>query len=201
MMMAVAMGWARGHHVIRTALFLLLMLASCALHGQVINAGSPPSPQEIVYASADLGRISVFAPDGFRYGPPLDYRPDHPPAAIRYFEPEVGVQCVSMGVPGNTTEYAIKRPIRMGERYQCGRTSFRVIRCFADCRAAVIEHDTRFAENLGEPEGYIYVNDCLGILAFSWRGFTDGIPLDAELLRGNVGILANPNYPNCFNRP
>jgi hypothetical protein len=103
-----------------------------------------------------------------------------------------------MGIPGNTTEYAIKRPIRTGERYQCGRTSFRVIRCFADCRAAVIEYDTRFADNLGAPEGYLYVNGCLGILAFSPTGdLAEGIPLAAELLRGNVGILADPNYPGC----
>ena len=179
-------------------LFLLAIGASGAAVLPATPDASLAPAQEIVYASTDLRHLVVFGRDGARFGPPLDYRPGHPPAATRYFEPEHGVRCVSIGIPGNTTEYAIKRPISAGERYRCGRTSFRVVRCFAHCRAAIIEHDSRLADNLGAPEGYMYVNSCLGVLAFSSTGDpARGIPLAAELLRGNVGILADRNYPDC----
>lgn len=184
--------------MIRSALILLPILASCASPRPVTQVASVSSPQEIVYSSTDLRHVTVFAPEGVRSGPPLDYRPEHPPAATRYIAREDGVQCVLIGIPGNTTEYAIKRPIRMGERYQCDRTSFRVIRCFDDCAAAVIEYDSRFADNLGAPEGYIYADSCLGILVFSsMSDLAEGIPLSAKVLRGDVGVLADPNYPNC----
>jgi hypothetical protein len=183
--------------VIRSAFLPALALASCASHLPAATRGAPPRPtSETVYASFDLRRIIVFSEQGVRFGPLLDYV--NPPDATRYFEPSGGVQCVSIGIPGNTVEYAIKRPIRAGERYQCGRTSFRVVRCLADCRAAIIEYDKRLADNLGAPEGYLYVNSCRGIIAFS--DVTDpsqGIPLSAELLRGDVGILPDPSYPDC----
>jgi hypothetical protein len=43
----------------------------------------------------------------------------------------------------------------------------------------------------------MYVNSCLGVLAFSSENLAGRISLAAELLRGNVGILADPNYPDC----
>jgi len=174
------------------------MLASYASAQPASGAASRAPSQEIVYASLDLRRLVIFGQDGVRFGPPLEYRPGYPAAATRYITRNDGVQCVLMGLPGNTTEYAIKRPIMAGERYQCDRTSFRVIRCFENCTAAVIEYDSRFADNLGAPEGYIYVNSCAGVLAFSQvTNLKKGIPLNAPLLRGEFGILADPDYPKC----
>lgn len=184
--------------MIRAALVLFLTLASYASAQPISEAASRPPSQEIVYASLDLSHLVIFAQDGVRFGPPLDYRPGYPPATTRYFRRNDGVQCVSIGPPGNTTEYAIKRPIVAGERYQCDRTSFRVIRCFENCTAAVIEYNSRFAEKLGASEGYIYVNSCAGVVAFSdVTNLKKGIPLDSPLLRGHAGVLADPDYSKC----
>lgn len=181
--------------LIRTALLLLLILASCASHRPAATRSVPPSPaREIVYASTDLRHIIVFTPDRAEFGPPLDFRPESRSDPPRYFEPSEGVQCVSIGIPGNSVEYAIKRPIIAGERYRCGTTSFRVTRCFEDCQAAVVE----IVDRRGIVTSHLYVNNCLGVLAFSQTGdLTEGIPLGAELLRGDVGILPDPSYPDC----
>jgi hypothetical protein len=150
--------------------------------------------QEIVYASADLRHVIVFAPDRVEFAPPLDFRPDSRFVPPRYFEQSEGVRCVSLGPPGNSIEYAIKRPIRADERYQCGTTSFRVARCFGDCQAAVIE----VTDRRGVVTSHLYVNRCLGVLAFSQSGdLSEGIPLEAEWLQGAFGILADPQYPHC----
>lgn len=190
------MRWAgRNRLLIRTPFIFLLILGSCASYR---SAGArepmPGAAQEIVYASTDLRHVIVFAPDRVEFGPPLDFRPETRSDPPRYFEPSEGVRCVSLGPPGNSIEYAIKRPIRADERYQCGTTSFRVTRCFGDCQAAVIE----VTDRRGVVTSHLYVNRCLGVLAFSQTGdLTQGIPLDAELLRGNVGILADPHFPDC----
>ena len=195
-MMPAALRWEEPRIVIRSTLILLLVLASSA-SAQPVTAVTSPSSQEIIYSSTDLRHIFVFAQDGFRVGYPLDYEPGHPPAAIRYISREDGVQCVSIGVTGSSMEYAVKRPLRRGERFRCERTSFRVVRCYFECSAAIIAYDTRPAANLG-PEGYLYVHNCLGILVFSQTSdLAKGIPLSASVLRGRVGILADPNYPNC----
>ena len=180
--------------LIRTIL-LMLMLASCASHRPAAVRFTPRSAgPEIVYASPDLRHIIVFTPERVEFGPPLDFMPETRPNPPRYFEPSEGVQCVSIGIPENSIEYAIKRPIKAGERYRCGRTSFRVTRCFGDCQAAVVE----VTDRRGIVTEHLYVNRCLGILAFSHSGDpAEGIPLSAELLRGNVGILADPQYPDC----
>lgn len=183
--------------MIRSPFILLLMLTFGVPPPPVVEVSSHSSPQDIVYSSTDLRHIAVFTQDGVRVGPPLDYRPGYPPAAVRHIAREDGVQCISTGIPGNSIEYAVKRPIRMGERYQCERTSFRVVRCYAECRAAVISYDTRPARHLG-PEGYLYVHNCLGILVFSQTSdLAGGVPLSAMVLRGRVGVLADPNYPDC----
>lgn len=184
--------------MIRPTLILALTLTSCAPFRSASQVASPSPTQEIVYSSTDLRHVTVFSPDGVRYGPPLDYRPGHPPPSTRYVARQDGVHCILIGIPGNTTEYAIKRPIRTGARYQCDRTSFRVTRCVENCTAAVIEYDSRSADNLGAPEGYMYVDSCLGILVFSSvSDLAEAIPLSAEVSRGEVGVLADPTYPNC----
>ena len=175
------------------------VLASCVSYQPTATRGTMPAPaQEVVYASSDLRHIIVFSRDGFHVGPPLELTPEFPPPPVRYFETSEGVQCASIGPLENTTDFAIKRPIRAGERYQCRTTSFRVTRCFEDCRAAVIEIETRLVNNRGTLKSYMYVDRCLGVLVFSQNGdLAEGIPLDAEWLRGNVGILPHRDYPNC----
>jgi hypothetical protein len=179
------------------ALALLLMLASSA-SAQPASLAEPRLPgQEIIYTSLDLRHSIVFAPDGVRVGPPMDYRPESPPDAARYIRRDDGVHCVSIGIVGNSNEFAIKRPIESGERYQCGRTSFRVVRCFEYCRSAIIAYDSRPARNLG-PEGHIYVNDCAGVLAISHASkLKKDLPIDTPVLRSNAGILAHPDFPEC----
>lgn len=181
--------------LIRTTFVLLLMLASCASHQPPgVRSTTRLSELGIVYASTDLRHIIVFTPDRVEFGPLLDFRPESRSDPPRYFEPSEGVQCVSMGPPGNSIEFAIKRPITDGERYRCGGTSFRITRCFGDCQAAVVE----ITDRRGLVTWHLYVNRCLGVLAFSQSGdLAEGIPHSAELLRGPVGILADPQYPDC----
>jgi hypothetical protein len=184
--------------VIRAIILLLLMMFPYE-SVQPMNGVATSSPsREIVYVSANLRYVTIFAADGARFGPPLDYRPGYPAAATRYIRRADGVQCVTIGPVGNSIEYAIKRPIVVGERYRCERTSFRVVRCFDSCAAAVIEYDSHSERKLGAPEGYIYVDSCAGVLAFSQSAnVKKGIPLDSPLLRGEVGILADAAYPSC----
>ena len=179
----------------RTVFLLLPALASCASYRSARTDGNIPlASQEIRYASSDARDSVIFSREGTRDGPIVNLRP---PSATRYLEPGEGVQCISIGVAGNTDEYAIKRPIRAGDRYQCLTSSFRVIRCFEGCRAAIVQVE-RLLIN-GQPyRSTMLINGCLGILAFSdTEDMAEGIPFEAMVLRGNVGILADPNYPNC----
>lgn len=195
---------SRGYGLlIRAIPFLLLVLASCTRYHPAANGDRPSSSAlDIVYASTDLRHIRVFSQDGALFGPPLVSMPGYPPDTTRYFEPSEGVQCISVGnVSGNTSEYAIKRPITAGDRYRCLATSFHVIRCFGEnCRAAIVEREWPLSgpDYRGALRSYMYVNDCIGVLAFSETAdMANAIPLDAELLRGAVGILPHRNYPNC----
>jgi hypothetical protein len=155
------------------------------------------SSRDIIYVSSDLQHIAEFTRDYALFGPPLELLPGRPPPPTRYFEASEGVQCISIGRSGNTTDYAIKRPIRADERFQCLTTAFRVIRCFVDCQTAVIEREWRLS-NGHTLSTYMLVDSCLGVLAFSeTNDFAIGIPHDAEWLRGRIGILADPNYPDC----
>jgi hypothetical protein len=157
------------------------------------------SDQDIVYISGDLQHVAVFSPTSARFGPRLALGTDWPSSPARYFEPSEHVQCVSVGPPGNppgnTVEFAIKRPIRAGERYRCLTTSFRVIRCFDRCRAAVIEIVSQLGGHArGTLTSHMYVDACLGVVVISSfaDNLTEGIPHEAPLLRGRVGILADP---------
>ncbi len=68
-----------------------------------------------------------------------------------------------------------------------------------NCRSAVVQVDARLgAGRPGTLRSYMYVDDCLGLMAYSQlKDFTGGIPLDAPWLRSGVGVLASDNYPKC----
>lgn len=165
------------------------MLIGIASFAAALSATAPltQSDQDIVYISGDLQHVAVFSPDSARFGPRLALGTDWGSSPARYFEPSAHVRCVSVGPPGNTIEFAIKRPLRAGDRYRCLTTSFRVTRCFDRCRAAVIEIRATLTS-------YMYVDACLGVVAID--SFADdlaeGIPHEVPLLRGRFGILADP---------
>jgi hypothetical protein len=182
------------------SLAVLSLLSACSslTRSDTLSTPSSVSTSEITYESADLRHVIVFAEDGAHFGPPLEFSPETPPPPTRFIEPGSGIRCVSIGLPGNTDDFAIQRPIRLGRRYQCGTTRFEVIRCFENCRAAVIEREWRAAANQPSQKTYMYVDSCAGVVAFSQSNdLSVGIPPDAEFLRGPVGILADRNHEHC----
>lgn len=117
---------------------------------------------------------------------------------MRAFRTADNVQCVSVGRPGNTTEYAVRRPIRAGDRYTCLGASFEVALCTDGCRSAIIRVEQARAPDIGPFRSQMYVDSCRGVLIISDTGdLAEGVPLDALLLRSPVGILADPSYPAC----
>jgi hypothetical protein len=96
-------------------------------------------------------------------------------------------------------EFAIKRPIRTGQQYQCLETSFRVTQCFDYCKAAIIEILRPLSGNVaGTYKDSMYVDSCRGVIILgTLSDLSEGVPLNAELLQGEVGILSDPAYPNC----
>ena len=187
--------------ILRASTLVALMLASCAAHDPVVTNGTTAQPvQEIRYVSSDLRFAMVFSEGSARAGHILAFSPGAVlPSSTREIQTDDRVRCLSMGPQGSSVEFAIRRPIRTGDRYQCLRSSFRVTRCFADCRAAIVEADLPLSGGVrGTRKAYMYVDSCLGLLAWGDTGnFNEGIPLDAVWLRGNVGILADPSYPEC----
>ena len=182
----------------KLAAVLLLTLACCAPQANVSTGATVlPDLKGIVYSSTDPSDIMLFSREGTRFSPIVNLMPT---VQTKYLEPSSGVQCVSIGIPGNSSEYAIKRPIKEGDRFQCLTTTFRVVRCLENCREAIVEiaSGTRRVGN----DPYIstmLVSGCLGVLAFSdTEELNDGLPFDALVLRGDVGVLADPTYPNCI---
>lgn len=163
------------------------------------NETQAPDHDSIVYVSSDLDRAAVFFKDRAVLGTPMMLSRIWPSTGTIYLEPEEGVQCISIGPEGSSVQFAIKRPIKKDDTYTCGQTKFRTLKCFFYCRAAIV----RVRAPLGSDsrdflDSYLYVDDCFGVVAFSQsRNLTKEIPLNAELLRGPVGILANKNYPGC----
>lgn len=186
--------------LIKPVIVTIALMASGVSHLESTTSGATPavSPGEIAYVSSDRRHVIIFAQDGAHYGPPLEFLPQHPPPATRFLDAGQGVRCVSIGPAENPTNFAIQRPIRMGARFRCLTTSFRVTRCFEACRAAIIERVWRVGATNRTLTSYIYVDSCRGVLVFSENAdLARGIPLDAEWLRGEVGILADPHYPEC----
>lgn len=189
----------------RLAATFALILGSCA---SAQPSGAPAArlepARDIRYVSTDLGRVLVFTRAGARFGDLLALSPGiWPTRPVEFVPAGEGVQCVSIGPPELSTsvQIAIKRPLRAGDRYSCLRDSFRVIRCFEDCRAAMVEVQSPGSGNNPRHDplkSYIYVDSCRGLLAYSVvRDMTDAMPLSAMWLRGDVGILADPRSPNC----
>lgn len=157
-------------------------------------------PKEIVYLSSNLDHVAIFSKNRTRFGPPdLTTDPRWPSSRARYFEANGGVLCLSIGSETNSSEYAVKRPMKLGEEYTCSRTSFRVAECFDDCKAAIIEMNRPLSGNRsGTYKSSMYVDNCRGVIILGEASnLAEGIPLNAEWLRGEVGILADPAYPNC----
>jgi hypothetical protein len=158
--------------------------------------------EDIRYISTDLRNVLIFSRQGTRFGDLDALFPGlWPSYRAELVQPEEGVQCVLVGPRERAVELAIKRPIRAGDRYRCQRSSFRVTRCFNDCRAAIVEVEAPASGNnpaLGPLRHYMYVDHCLGMLAYSVVGnIESGFPLGAMWLRGRVGVLADPRDPSC----
>jgi hypothetical protein len=179
----------------RVLAVLALALTACTAHPPAVRAATPESSQEIRYVSTDLSFVMIFSNGVAEFGIPIVIG-TYPFESVRT---EDGMQCISMAVAGGTTaQFAIRRPIRAGAQYTCLRTTFRVNRCFRDCRAAVVEVGIPLSGGGGRRTAYMYVDSCLGLLAYSpVQDFAEGIPLGAAWLRGDVGILADPHYPEC----
>lgn len=176
----------------------VLLVTACAPAG-LTNIPSAAAPEPIRYMSGDLRHVATFSENSARLGAPLDLEFVWREEPSRRFETKDGAQCISVGSPGNTVEFAVKRPIMAGEGYRCLETSFQVVRCFADCRAAVIEIARPLSGNLpGTRSAYMYVDSCIGVVALSEvHNMTANIPFEAEWLRGPVGILADADAPTC----
>lgn len=177
----------------RALIIILLLLAT--------PCSAKQSTNEIIYLSSDMKYVAVFSKNQARFGPTdlAIVNPEWPSSPAVYFVTKDGVQCLSIGPQATSDEYAIKRPVKKGERYKCRRTMFHVAQCFDDCRAAIIKIDRPLSGSRGGTlKGSMYVDNCRGVIILG--GVIDlskGIPLNAEWLRGEVGILADPAYPNC----
>lgn len=181
---------------------LSILAVSCvSLQAQTGDTKYLPITSETIYLSSDLADVAVFSKEKTRFGPTdlTISNPDFPSSPATYFETVNGVRCISVGSSETSDEYAIKRPIKNGEQYNCLRTNFRVADCFFECKAAIIEIDRRYSGNKpGIYKSYMYIDDCRGVIILSESNdLSQGIPLNAEWLRGEVGILAHPNYPKC----
>jgi hypothetical protein len=166
-------------------------------------AGSTFEPiEDVVYISVDLRSVLVFSRQGTRFGDLNALWPGlWPSHRAELVQPAEGVQCVLIGPRERAVELAVKRPIRMGDGYDCLRSSFRVTHCFNDCQAAIVEVEAPASGNdhtRSPLKSYMYVERCLGMLAYSVIGdMGDSIPLDAMWLRGHVGVLADMENPAC----
>ena len=172
-----------------------LFLASCVQDFGPHRMNEKTSKNEILYLSSDLAHAAIFSKDTAYFGPAdLTF-----PSPAKYLKTNIGVQCVSVGKSGMSIEYAVKRPLTAGESYSCLGTKFRVIRCFEKCKAAIIEMDRALSGGQsGAYHSYMYVDNCRGMLILGVvSDLQNGIPLNAEWLRGEVGILAHPEYPKC----
>lgn len=188
----------------KLAPLLALVLISCASTGSVERRTAASGPAaEIRYLSLDHTRVFVFSGRTARsgsieaYAVPPPSQPT-PPSPMRTFRTADDVQCVSVGPPGNTIEFAVRRPIRAGDRYTCLGSSFEVTHCTDDCRSAIIRVERAREPDIGPFRSQMYVDSCRGLLIWSDTGdLVEGVPLDARLLRDPVGILADPSYPAC----
>src|SRR5688572_10570049 len=107
---------------------LLLSITSCAsVRSEGGGVKHLPFNKEFVYLSSDLAHVAVFSKQRTRFGPTdlAIANPEWPSSPATYFETSEGVQCLSIGDPAISSQYAVKRPIKMGEKYNCFHTLFR----------------------------------------------------------------------------
>jgi hypothetical protein len=168
-----------------------MVLTSCAAERTQTFETSFVSEQAIQYVSDNHHHIVIF--DGLKVfgGPPIEL----PAIPAKYMTIGDSIQCVSVGPPSSTSEYAIRRPIKLNDRYQCRGTNFYVVRCFNSCKQALVMID-RPANKTGLPTDYFLADDCVGILQFNVLETGKSSP-DAEKLQGGGGILASNQYPSC----
>jgi len=188
--------------IARLSALIALVLASCAAAPPFAALAARFEPaQDIRYVSGDLRNVLVFSREGARFGDRTALAPGLWPSYPAEIIPTNDrVECISIGPPGSDVQLAIRRPLRAGDRYRCLRTSFHVARCFADCRAAVVEIEQRPASGVrgGPFLSSMYVDSCRGLLVYGDVGnLAEGIPLGALWLRDNVGLFADPHYPHC----
>lgn len=180
---------------------LVVLLGACTTYSEGARFSKYVAKNEVAYLSTDLGQVAIFSKTRTRFGPTdlTVANPVWPSFPAKSFQTGDGVQCVSVGEAGIAIQYAVKRPLKLSEQYKCLGTTFRVTECFYECLAAIIEIDRPLSGGKpGAYQQYIYVDNCRGVLILG--GTTDlskGIPLNAEWLRGEVGILAHPDYPKC----
>lgn len=180
----------------RVLLLLLLILSSCTHDFEYQRAGGHASEDETRYLSLDLANVAIFTKETASFGP-ADLA--WPVLSAKYFKTSDSVQCISIGASATSIEFAVKRPLSEGENYRCLGTTFRVAKCFDECKAAIIEINRSLSGNQpGTYQSYMYFDNCRGAIVLSEiNDFSKGIPLNAEWLRSEVGILAHPDYPKC----
>lgn len=197
--------WALGERPVYNKVLLASAAAlqvSCAISESAASSlAVSDDARNIIYVSADLKYAMAFSAGRVRTGNLAALAPDLLPSyPVREVAAGDGVRCLSIGPPSNSLEFAIKRPIRRGDEYRCLATSFRVTQCFENCRAATIEVRWQRPDDDRNDtlRSYMYVDACRGLVAYSNdRDLSDGIPLQAPLLRGQIGILAEVGQPNC----
>jgi hypothetical protein len=173
-----------------------LVLVSCATPNSRAGLGQIRS-DEIKYVSADMRHAAFFSDRSARFG--SNDLAISSPLALRRSR-SGNVSCISLGPVANSIEYAIETPLKKGAHYRCRNTAFTVTQCFAECKGAIILRETALQENSRGSflRSYMYVDACLGVLILnSSSDLAGGIPLDAELLRGRTGILADEHSPAC----
>ena len=187
----------------KLAPLLALILISCVSPESMESRAAARAAGEIRYLSLDHARAFVFSGRTARsgsieaYAVPPPNQPT-PPDPMRTFRTADDVQCVSVGPPGDSIEFAVRRPIRAGDRYTCLGSSFEVTHCTDDCRSAIIRVEHPRAPDIGPFRSQMYVDSCRGVLIWSdIEDLVEGVPLNAFLLRDPVGILADPSYPAC----
>ncbi|MEG3145519.1 hypothetical protein U1839_12735 [Sphingomonas sp. RT2P30] len=182
-------------------LLLTIILAAC---GSKSSAGAKyGDAAQAVYISIDYAHVMVFAEHAFRTGDLHALMEGlYPNVPAKSLQLPGGISCFSIGYPGISEEFAIKRPIKLGEKYQCRGSIFTVQKCFQDCKSAVI-----FREIIpsGPPRSdgakvpsYMLVDECRGMVALNYTNdLSASIPHNSLLLRGEMGIFNTKRLSAC----
>lgn len=179
---------------------LAFIQTSCSDQDSFTISPLPRYPTRIMYISSDLSNAVSFSDNNVRFGIPGLPEVLWSTFELTRAETQDGLQCISTSVGNRTIDYAIRRPLNLGDEYSCRETTFRVVQCFNECRSAIVEIDRTIREsgNPGIFRASMLVDACRGVLIISEAPhLTDGIPLKAALLQGSLGILASSRYSEC----